>query len=93
VYYILRRFYMDIKETLGRIFERKTVSGVARRAKVSRNTVYSVLKDPDKSSLRVLKQIFSALGYKLVLSLERKPEERQVSNALKQAVKRRVMGE
>lgn len=46
-------------------------SEIARKANVSRTTIYNIQRAPEKTTLKVLQRVFKAMGYKLVLSLEK----------------------
>jgi DNA-binding phage protein len=49
-------------------------SEIARKARVSRTTIYNAQRDPQNSSLKVLCRIFDAMGYELVWSLKKKDD-------------------
>ena len=50
----------------------QTIADIALKAKVARGTVYNAARDPERSSLKILRKIFDAMGYKLIVLLEKK---------------------
>jgi DNA-binding phage protein len=66
----------DVTNLLTALERQQTFTEIAKMAGVSRNTVYNVRKNPENSTLKVLKSVFGAMGYNLVLSLEKKKEAR-----------------
>lgn len=55
-------------------FKSQTYTEIAERAGVSRNTIRNVRNEPERARLKTLRKIFKAMGYELVLSLEKTEE-------------------
>ena len=49
----------------------QTYTELARLSGISRNTIYNVRKDPDRATLGTLRKIFQAMGFKVVIRLEK----------------------
>lgn len=64
----------NIKNVFQTLEKRQSYSEIARLSGVSRNTIRSVRDDPEKTTIRTLRKIFGAMGYELVLSLEKSEE-------------------
>ena len=60
----------NIKEMFITLEKRQTFTEIASRSGVSRNTVFSVRKDPERSTVKTLRKIFQAMGYNLILTIE-----------------------
>ncbi len=58
-----------------KIFEKmtkdQTYTEIAQISGISRNTIYNVRKNPERVTLRVLRKIVGAMGYHLIIKLER----------------------
>lgn len=55
----------------------QTISEIAIQARVARGTVYNAARYPERSSLAILRRIFDAMGYRMIVSLEEKQKEAQ----------------
>ena len=49
----------------------QTYTALAARSGISRNTIYNVRQNPERVTLRVLRKILDAMGYQLIIKLER----------------------
>lgn len=61
----------DVFKTLERP---KTITEIARLSGVSRATIYNVKRQPEKSALHVLRRIFGAMGYRIIITLEKEDD-------------------
>ena len=69
----------SIKDVLEILERKQTYTEISRVSGISRTTIFNVRKHPENSSLKVLRQIFGAMGYRLVLSLEKVDKQNEVS--------------
>lgn len=60
---------MEVEEILNS--KRMTFSEIAERAGISRVTLYNIRQAPENVKLSTLKAICSAMGYSLIISVER----------------------
>jgi transcriptional regulator with XRE-family HTH domain len=60
---------MTIAEVLNQ--KRQTYTEIARLSGVSRNTIGNVRKNPERATLGTLRKIFRAMGYEIILTLEK----------------------
>ncbi|MCP4083190.1 MAG: hypothetical protein GY743_23455 [Planctomycetaceae bacterium] len=65
----------EIQNIFDNLNKRQSYSEIAERAGISRNTLLSVRTEPDKSSLRVLRRVATAMGYTLVLTFQKIEKE------------------
>lgn len=65
----------EIKNLFELLDRRQTYKVIAKQCGVSRNTLLSVRKDPEKSSLRVLRKVALGMGYDLVLTFQKMEEK------------------
>lgn len=49
----------------------QTYTEIAMRSGISRNTIYNVRQNPERVTFRVLRKIMSAMGYHLIIKLEK----------------------
>ena len=49
----------------------QTYTEIARASGISRNTIYNVRQNPERVTFRVLRKIVGAMGYRLIIRLER----------------------
>jgi DNA-binding phage protein len=61
----------NIKNVFETLNKKQTYSEIAVLAGVSRNTIRNVRNEPEKARLKTLRKIFKAMGYELVLTLEK----------------------
>lgn len=61
----------NIKNVFETLNKKQTYSEIASIAGVSRNTIRNVRNEPDRARLCTLRKIFKAMGYELVLTLEK----------------------
>jgi DNA-binding phage protein len=61
----------EILEAFNSMSKTETYTNVAAVSGVSRNTIYNVRKNPERVTLGVLRRIMSAMGYQLVIKLEK----------------------
>ena len=69
----------SIKDVLEILERKQTYTELSRVSGISRTTIFNVRKNPENSSLKVLRQIFGAMGYRLVLSFEKEDKQNEVS--------------
>lgn len=60
-----------ILEAFKRMTKNQTYTKIAAESGISRNTIYNVRKNPERATLRVLRKIMGAMGYRLIIKLER----------------------
>lgn len=65
----------EIKNLFELLDRRQTYKVIAEQCGVSRNTLLSVRKNPEKSSLRVLRKVALGMGYDLVLTFQKMEEK------------------
>jgi DNA-binding phage protein len=61
----------EISEAFERMTKNQTYTEIARASGISRNTIYNVRNNPERVTLRVLRKIMSAMGYHLIIKLEK----------------------
>ncbi len=49
----------------------QTIADIASKAGVARGTIYNAARKPQNSTLGTLQRIFGAMGYRMVVSLEK----------------------
>lgn len=62
----------EIKNLFEVLDNRQPYKTIAKQCGVSRNTLLSVRKDPEKSSLRVLRKVALGMGYDLILTFQKR---------------------
>jgi DNA-binding phage protein len=61
----------EIIKAFSEMTKDQTYTQIARTSGISRNTIYNVRKNPERVTLRVLRKIISAMGYHLIIKLEK----------------------
>ncbi len=61
----------NIANVFDTLSKKQTYSQIADLAGVSRNTIRNVRNNPESTRLKTLRKIFKAMGYELVLTLEK----------------------
>lgn len=61
----------EISEAFEKMTKSQTYTGIAAESGISRNTIYNVRNNPERATLRVLRKIMGAMGYRLVIKLEK----------------------
>lgn len=64
----------EIQKAFKQMTKEQTYTEIAKTSGISRNTIYNVRQNPERVTLRVLRLIVEAMGYNLVISLEKKGE-------------------
>jgi DNA-binding phage protein len=65
--------FMEVIEVLNQ--KRQTYTEIAAKARVSRNTVYNVRRNPERATLGTLRRIFRAMGYETQITLKKLKDE------------------
>ena len=68
----------NIKEVFQALERPQTITEIAELSGVSRATIYNVRKHPERSALHVLRRIFKAMGYNIIITLERLEEPNEL---------------
>lgn len=61
----------EVTKVFGKMTKDQTYTEIARISGISRNTIYNVRQNPERVTLRVLRKIMSAMGYHLIIKLEK----------------------
>lgn len=63
----------EILEAFNKMTKSQTYTEMASISGISRNTIYNVRHNPEGTTLRTLRRIVGAMGYRLVIKLEEIP--------------------
>ncbi len=63
---------MDLTDILSSN-RRMSFEEIARRAKISRTTLFKIRQSPGKTQIDTMRAVCNAMGYNLVLSVEKRP--------------------
>jgi DNA-binding phage protein len=61
----------EIQKTFQNMTKSQTYTELARLSGISRNTIYNVRKNPERATLGTIRKIFRAMGYEVVIRLEK----------------------
>ncbi len=61
----------EILEAFEKMTKTQTYTQIAAESGISRNTIYNVRQNPERATLRVLRKIVGAMGYRLTIKLEK----------------------
>lgn len=61
----------EILEAFEKMTKNQTYTQIAAESGISRNTIYNVRHNPERATLRVLRKIVGAMGYHLIIKLEK----------------------
>jgi DNA-binding phage protein len=65
----------EILKAFDSMTKSETYTNVAIEAAVSRNTIYNVRQNPERATLGILRRIVEAMGYQLIIKLEKVSNE------------------
>jgi len=73
MYYFIRRIFMVINDILDK--NRVSFEEIAKKSGISRTTLFTIRQNPERAKLSTLRAIAAALGYRMVVSLEKEKND------------------